>query len=132
MEDITEDKIENEIANISFSGDEKESMEALFSMDELKSDAQKEVLDTVMEKMLPKLKMMIPKAIKAVDQDHDLMVKLDEMICIWRDSDTGEIQVMQGKKTNMLIEVPEMDEVKVNDLTALFDIFLDIIRKKDD
>ena len=131
MGDATEDKIVNEIANINLNDDEQASIDELFSIDELKTEAQGELLDTVMEKFLPKLKLMIPKAIKMVDQDHDLMIKLDEMICVWRDSDTGEMQVMKGLKNHIIIEVSEenMEHVEVNDLTALFDMFLDIIKK---
>ncbi len=108
---------------------DREILDEFFNMDTLKNDAQKEVADVLIDRFLPRLKMLAPKAIKIVDEDHELLVSKSEMICIWRADDTGEVFVMKGSKDNLTVNAKNIEECDINDLGGMFEMFMDFIKK---
>jgi hypothetical protein len=96
---------------------------------DLMEEANGEIMGAMMEGILPKIKVFIPKAIKSIDEDPTAIIDEESIIVIARSEEDGSVVVLQGKKDNLELSVKDMERVKVNDLSSLFELVLDMIAK---
>lgn len=99
------------------------------SVQSLMDEANGEIMGAMMEGILPKIKIFIPKAIKSIDEDPTAIIDADSMIVIARSEEDGSVVVLQGKKDNLELSVNDMSKVKVDDLSSLFNMVLDMMAK---
>lgn len=92
----------------------------------IQDEANNEILESMLEGVLPKLKIFIPKAIKSIDEDESMIIDSNTIIVIARSEEDNSVVVMQGKKDNIDLSVNEMDELEINDLSTLFDKILSV------
>ena len=95
---------------------------------EMQEEANSEIFQSIAEGLMPKLKVMIPKAIKTIDEDDSLLIPNDELIIIGRSEEDGSVMVMRGKKADIDITASE-GTMDVKDLTQLFSMLLDMMNK---
>lgn len=108
--------------------DEKSELIPTDLVKELQDEASSEIFESIAEGLMPKLKIMIPKAIKTIDEDDSLLIPKDELIIVGRSEDDGSVMVMRGKKTDIDITATE-GAMEVKDLTELFSMLLDMMNK---
>ena len=108
--------------------DDKNELMPIDLVKELQDEASSEIFESIAEGLMPKLKIMIPKAIKTIDEDDSLLIPNDELIIIGRSEEDGSVMVMRGKKSEIDITASE-GAMDVKDLTELFAMLLDMMNK---
>lgn len=98
----------------------------LIDIKSLQDEANSEILESMFEGILPKLKIFIPKAIKSIDEDDSSIIDSNSIIIIARSEEDNSVVVMQGKKDNIDLSVDNMEDLEINDLSTLFDKILTI------
>lgn len=105
-----------------------EDLEGVFDMEVVTDTAKNDLLETFVEKAMPMVHKMIPKAIKIINEDEKLIINRQELIIIGRSEDDGEVFVMQGNKEYIDIDL-DMAKMKIDNMESLFKMLLEMLEK---
>lgn len=96
---------------------------------ELQDEVSNELFQSIAEGIIPKVKLFIPKAIKAIDEDEELIINQNEMIIITREEESGSIVVVKGTKDVLELH-GDISKCEINDLASIFEMLLDLMAKE--